>query len=261
MEERKYYPGMRLYTYNPKLFDALDDLKEAIRDNDLGKAEKKLAVLEAGLDLTNFYNLQVVEGFRHIILYRKSSGDKKEICTTLFLLLYSTLPNEGVIGDTILSEIEAEILIQMALAKEEHGYREDGIGILDGVLNAYDKERVMMTRVKSEIYMWAVDNLIGMLGRNGEYDTAAKVADEACRIAYKNDAADYLVSYLYKKLQMEEQVKLRKGERFKERKKHFYEEGKSVYALAKLYKFDEIMKNLNEHGKRIYQVDFEEYFK
>ena len=55
MEERKYYPGMRLYTYNPKLFDALDDLKEAIRDNDLGKAEKKLAVLEAGLDLTNFY--------------------------------------------------------------------------------------------------------------------------------------------------------------------------------------------------------------
>ena len=47
MEERKYYPGMRLYTYNPKLFDALDDLKEAIRDNDLGKAEKKLAVLEA----------------------------------------------------------------------------------------------------------------------------------------------------------------------------------------------------------------------
>ena len=167
MEERKYYPGMRLYTYNPKLFDALDDLKEAIRDNDLGKAEKKLAVLEAGLDLTNFYNLQVVEGFRHIILYRKSSGDKKEICTTLFLLLYSTLPNEGVIGDTILSEIEAEILIQMALAKEEHGYREDGIGILDGVLNAYEKERVMMTRVKSEIYMWAVDNLIGMRGRNG----------------------------------------------------------------------------------------------
>ncbi len=34
-----------------------------------------------------------------------------------------------------------------------------------------------------------------------------------------------------------------------------------MYALAKLYKFDEVMKNLNQHGKKAYQIDFEECFK
>jgi len=111
-----------------------------------------------------------------------------------------------------LSEIEAEMLIQLALGKEDLGMREDGINILSGVLDAYEENEVMMTSVKAEIYMWTVDNIIGMLGRNGEYETAIIVADKACKLAYRNDAADYLVSYLYKKLQTEEQVKLQKGE-------------------------------------------------
>ncbi len=40
-----------MYTDDVKLFRTLDDMKEAIRDNDLTKAGKKLAELEKGLDL------------------------------------------------------------------------------------------------------------------------------------------------------------------------------------------------------------------